>query len=152
MRAIVQRVKYAKINIDNLETREIKQGFVVYVCVMKGDTEKEAEYLQRKICGLRIFSDENDKLNLSIKDIKGDILIVSNFTLAANCGKGNRPSFIMAERPENADKLYKYFLKLVKEEDGLGNIQSGEFGADMLIDSACDGPINLIMDTENIVK
>lgn len=152
MRAIIQRVKRAKITIENGEVHEIDQGFVVYICVMKGDTQEQAKYLQGKICGLRIFSDENDKLNLSIKDVKGDMLIVSNFTVAANCRRGNRPSFELAERPDDANTMYEYFLELVKAEDGLGNIKTGVFGAHMEIESVCDGPINLIMDTDVISK
>lgn len=147
MRAIIQRVLSAEIEIDGRETKKISQGFVVYLGVMKGDTEKEADYLQNKICGLRIFSDENDKMNLSPQDIKGDMLIVSNFTLSANCRRGRRPSFESAERPEGAEKLYDYFVEKVRADKDIKNVETGVFGADMKIYSVADGPINIIFDT-----
>ncbi|MFI3325620.1 MAG: D-aminoacyl-tRNA deacylase [Clostridia bacterium] len=152
MRAVVQRVDMAEIKIEYSETKTISKGLVVYLGVMSGDSEKEATYLANKISDLRIFTDENDKLNLSLKDFKGDILIVSNFTLAADCRKGRRPSFENAERPEKAEVLYDYFVKLMKEIDGLGKIETGEFGAHMDILSSNSGPINLIMDTNVIQK
>lgn len=152
MRAVVQRVDMAEIKIEHSETKTIGKGLVVYLGVMSGDTEKEATYLANKISDLRIFTDENDKLNLSLKDFKGDILIVSNFTLGADCRKGRRPSFENAEKPAKAEVLYDYFVDLVKKIDGLGNIETGSFGAHMDILSSNNGPINLIMDTNVIQK
>ncbi len=150
MRAVIQRVKSATITIDGDETREIGMGLLVYLCVMENDTEKETIYLKNKISSLRIFSDENDKLNLSLKDIGGDMLIVSNFTLSANCRKGNRPSFELAEKPLKAKQMYENFISLIKED--FSNVVTGEFGADMDIESIATGPVNLIMDTDIISK
>lgn len=147
MRVVIQRVIEASIEINEKEIREIGQGFVVYLGVMQGDTISEADYLAQKICNLRIFSDMDDKLNLALSDIKGDILIVSNFTLSANCRKGNRPSFELAEKPLEAEKLYDYFTQKVKMFEGIKNVQTGVFGADMKITSIVDGPINIVYDT-----
>lgn len=152
MRAVVQRVNMAEIKIEHNEKRSIDKGLVVYLGVMSGDSEKEATYLANKISDLRIFTDENDKLNLSLKDFKGDILVVSNFTLGADCRKGRRPSFENAEKPAKAEVLYNYFVSLLKNIDGLGSIETGEFGAHMDILSSNNGPINLIMDTNVIQK
>ncbi len=152
MRAIVQRVNDAKIIINSSAEREIKKGFVVYLGVMQGDTVVDADYLVNKISDLRIFTDENDKMNLSIKDINGDILVVSNFTLSADCRKGRRPSFERAAKPAEAVELYNYFLKGLRKAEGLGTIESGEFGAHMNIICDSDGPVNLIMDTKVISK
>ena len=105
MRAVIQRVSRAEITIDHQETREIGQGLVVFLGVMKGDTEAQAEFLAEKAQGLRIFTDENGKMNLSLEDIGGEMLVVSNFTLGTDCKKGRRPSFDMAEPPAEADRL-----------------------------------------------
>lgn len=152
MRAVIQRVSKADILIDKEEFREISQGLVVFLGVMKEDTEENAKYLVNKISGLRIFSDENDKMNLSLKDIDGDMLIVSNFTLSADCKHGKRPSFEKAAKGDQAKELYDYFVDLMKKEDGIKKIATGEFGAHMDINAANDGPITIIMDTENIAK
>ncbi len=152
MRAVVQRVRKANIEIDGTYAHTIGKGLVIYLGVMENDTEKEAEYLARKIADLRIFTDENDKMNLSLKDFIGDILIVSNFTLAADCRKGRRPSFENAARPEEAEDLYNFFVKLVKNESGLGKVCTGSFGAHMEISAVAVGPVNLIMDTNVIMK
>lgn len=152
MRAIIQRVNKSDILIDEKEFRETGEGLVVFLGVMDGDTKSAAEYLAKKICGLRIFKDENDRLNLSLEDKKGDILIVSNFTLAADCKHGRRPSFERAAKGETAKELYDYFVELVKKNELIGNVQTGEFGAHMHINVANDGPINIIMDTDVIAK
>jgi len=152
MRAVLQRVAKADITIDHAETRSIGEGLVVFLGVMDGDTKANAEYLAKKICDLRIFTDENDKLNLSLKDIKGDILIVSNFTLSADCRHGRRPSFERAAKGDAAKSLYEYFVSLVKADTGIGQVKTGEFGAHMDIMAANNGPITIIMDTDNIAK
>ena len=119
---------------------------------MDTDTKENAEYLAKKICDLRIFKDENDKLNLSLRDLNGDILVVSNFTLSADCKHGRRPSFEHAAKGETAEELYNYFVELIKKTDGLNKVETGEFGAHMHINVANDGPVNIIMDTDNIKK
>ena len=152
MRAIVQRVNGADILIDGEIHREIKDGLVVFLGVMGTDTKANAEYLANKITGLRIFKDENDKLNLSLEDLKGDILIVSNFTLSADCKLGKRPSFERAAKGDLAKELYEYFVSLIRNNEKIGSVQTGEFGAHMHVNVQNDGPINIIMDTDVIVK
>jgi D-tyrosyl-tRNA(Tyr) deacylase len=151
MRAVIQRVSRAQITIDHKETREIGQGLVVFLGVMKGDGESQAEFLAEKVRGLRIFTDENDKMNLSLEDIDGELLVVSNFTLGTDCKKGRRPSFDMAAPPEEADKLYRYFVERSKAL-GTRKVETGEFGAHMDVLVANDGPVTIIIDTEKIGK
>lgn len=152
MRAILQRANKTDILINGTDFKETGSGLAVFLGVMEGDTKAEAEYLARKIVDLRIFKDDNDKLNLSLRDIHGDMLIVSNFTLSADCKHGRRPSFEHAAKGETAQSLYNYFVELVQAESGLGKIETGEFGAHMHINVANDGPVNIIMDTDNIAK
>ena len=152
MRAIVQRVNGADILIDGEIHREIGEGLVVFLGVMGTDTKANAEYLANKITGLRIFKDENDKLNLSLEDLKGDILIVSNFTLSADCKHGKRPSFERAAKGDFAKELYEYFVSLIRNNEKIGSVETGEFGAHMHVNVQNDGPINIIMDTDVIVK
>lgn len=152
MRAVLQRVSKADITINHAETRSIGEGLVLFLGVMEGDIKENAQYLAKKICDLRIFTDENDKLNLSLKDIGGDILIVSNFTLSADCRHGRRPSFERAAKGDTAKSMYEYFVSLVKADSGIKNVQTGEFGAHMDIMQSNNGPITIIMDTDNIAK
>ncbi|MDO4458583.1 MAG: D-aminoacyl-tRNA deacylase [Clostridia bacterium] len=152
MRAVVQRVHKAHITINHEIERETGAGLVVFLGVMEGDTKEQAEYLAKKISGLRLFTDENDKINLSLQDIGGDIMVVSNFTLSADCRKGNRPSFINAAKGETANELYEYFVKLVRESGCAKNVETGEFGADMDVDVFNNGPITLMLDTNVIAK
>lgn len=152
MRAILQRANKADILINDEEFKEIGLGLVVFLGVMHTDTKENAEYLAKKICDLRIFKDENDKLNLSLRDLNGDILVVSNFTLSADCKHGRRPSFEHAAKGDTAEELYNYFVELIKKTDGLNKVETGEFGAHMHINVANDGPVNIIMDTDNIKK
>lgn len=152
MRAILQRANKADILINDEEFKEIGLGLVVFLGVMDTDTKENAEYLAKKICDLRIFKDENDKLNLSLRDLNGDILVVSNFTLSADCKHGRRPSFEHAAKGDTAEELYNYFVELIKKTDGLNKVETGEFGAHMHINVANDGPVNIIMDTDNIKK
>ncbi len=151
MRAVIQRVSRAEITIDHQETRHISQGLVVFLGVIKGDTEAQAEFMAEKVHGLRIFTDENGKMNLSLADVGGELLVVSNFTLGSDCKKGRRPSFDLAAPPEEADRLYRHFVEHAK---GLGiqKVETGEFGAHMDVLCANDGPITLIIDTERIGK
>lgn len=151
MRAVIQRVSRAQITIDHKETREIGQGLVVFLGVMKGDGDPQAEFLAEKVRGLRIFTDENDKMNLSLEDIDGELLVVSNFTLGTDCKKGRRPSFDMAAPPQEADRLYRYFVERSKAL-GTRKVETGEFGAHMDVLVANDGPVTIIIDTEKLGK
>lgn len=151
MRAVIQRVSRAQITIDHKETREISQGLVVFLGVMKGDGDPQAEFLAEKVRGLRIFTDENDKMNLSLEDIDGELLVVSNFTLGTDCKKGRRPSFDMAAPPQEADRLYRCFVERSKAL-GTRKVETGEFGAHMDVLVANDGPVTIIIDTEKIGK
>ena len=151
MRAVIQRVSRAEITIDHQETRHISQGLVVFLGVIKGYTEAQAEFMAEKVHGLRIFTDENGKMNLSLADVGGELLVVSNFTLGSDCKKGRRPSFDLAAPPEEAERLYRHFVEHAK---GLGiqKVETGEFGAHMDVLCVNDGPITLIIDTERIGK
>ena len=125
---------------------EIGTGFLILLGVENGDTEKEADALAAKIAGLRIFTDENDKMNLSLKDVNGELLIVSQFTLYANCKEGNRPSFVEAAKPDVAIPLYEYFVSECKKI--IPVVETGIFGADMKVDLLNDGPVTIIMDSK----
>lgn len=151
MRAVIQRVSRAEITIDYRETRRIEQGLVVFLGVMKGDTEAQADFLAEKIQGLRVFTDESGKMNLSLEDIGGELLVVSNFTLGSDCKKGRRPSFDLAAPPEEAEKLYLHFVERAKNL-GIKKVETGEFGAHMDVLVANNGPVTLIIDTEKIGK
>ncbi|CDA15850.1 MAG: D-aminoacyl-tRNA deacylase [Clostridia bacterium] len=144
MKLVVQRVKNANVSIENNIVGKINQGFVVLLGVSNEDTKENADYLVKKLLNLRVFSDNDDKMNLSIKDIEGELLIVSQFTLYANCKKGNRPSFIEAAKPEHAKPLYEYFINECRKENL--NVQTGEFGADMQIELINDGPVTILLE------
>ena len=135
--------KRAKTCYNNI-VGKINQGFVVLLGVSNEDTKENADYLVKKLLNLRVFSDNDDKMNLSIKDIEGELLIVSQFTLYANCKKGNRPSFIEAAKPEHAKPLYEYFINECRKENL--NVQTGEFGADMQIELINDGPVTILLE------
>ena len=151
MRAVIQRVSRAEITIDHRETRSIGPGLVVFLGVMQGDGEAQADFLAEKVHGLRVFSDENQKMNLSLEDVQGELLVVSNFTLGTDCKKGRRPSFDLAAPPQEADRLYQRFVAHAKEQ-GIRKVETGEFGAHMDVLCANDGPVTLIIDTEKIGK
>lgn len=151
MKLVIQRVKNASVTVDNLIVGEISQGFLVLIGVCESDTEFECEKLCEKMINLRIFSDENDKTNLSLKDVGGELLVVSQFTLYADCRKGNRPSFIRAGNPQKAKELYEYFLKLCREKVDT-RVEHGIFGADMKVSLTNDGPFTIILDSDEIVK
>ena len=146
MRLLVQRVKRASVTINNNEKHEISQGMCVFIGVTHGDNEANADWLAEKLAGLRIFEDDSGKINLSVKDIDGEILLVSQFTLYASCVKGRRPSFTDAAKPDEAEKLYDYFVERVKSS-GVKNVQCGEFGADMTVEIINDGPLTFIIDS-----
>lgn len=144
MKLVVQRVKKAEVKVDGNIIGKIDKGFLVLIGIKVGDTKEQADYLVKKLCNLRVFSDENDKMNLSIKDVKGKLLIVSQFTLYGDCSQGNRPSFIEAARPEEANPLYEYFCNQCE----LNNIevQKGIFGVDMKVELINDGPVTIIIE------
>lgn len=146
MKAVIQRVSRCEVVVDEKVTGSIEKGFLILLGVESGDTEKEAQKLSAKIAGLRIFTDENDKMNLSLNDIGGGVLVVSNFTLCANCRKGRRPNFEAAARPEAAEPLYEYFCRCM-QENGIRQVEKGVFGADMKVSLLNDGPVTLIIDT-----
>ncbi|MCI9286783.1 MAG: D-tyrosyl-tRNA(Tyr) deacylase [Clostridia bacterium] len=141
MKTVIQRVTNANVKVDNEIVGEIKQGLVVLLAISDKDEEKDVEKMASRIVNLRIFSDNNGKMNLSIKDINGELLVISQFTLYADCSKGNRPSFSNAGKPEHANKLYEYFIKTSKE---LGmHTEHGVFGADMKVSLTNDGPVTI---------
>lgn len=147
MRAVIQRVSRASVTVDGTVTGRIGAGLAVLLGVMEGDTAAEAELLAKKITQLRIFTDADDKMNLSVTDIAGGILIVSQFTLGADCSHGRRPSFIRAARPETAVPLYEYFITCVRDLFA-GPVETGIFGADMQFELCNDGPVTIWMDTQ----
>ncbi|MGX7244434.1 D-aminoacyl-tRNA deacylase [Enterococcus quebecensis] len=147
MKAVVQRVTQAEVMIDQKSVGKIDQGFMILLGIHEIDTAEDVAYLIRKISKLRVFEDEAGKMNLSIQDIQGSILSVSQFTLYADTKKGNRPSFIEAARPETAIPLYELFNKQLKELEI--HVETGEFGADMAVSLINDGPVTIIIDTKN---
>lgn len=148
MIAVIQRVSEASVNIDQKTYSSINQGLMVLLGICGDDSEEDIQWLSAKICQMRIFSDREGKMNLSVKDIHGEILIVSQFTLHASTKKGNRPSFIDAARPEIAVPLYERFIKTVEQDLGK-KVMTGVFGADMKVTLINDGPVTIIIDTKN---
>lgn len=148
MRFVVQRVTRASVTVDNEITGKIDNGFLVLVGISQSDTAAEADRLIKKLIGLRIFSDENDKINLSLSDVNGGLLIVSQFTLYADCKKGNRPSFVNAGKPDMANELYQYIISECGKQ--IDNVQHGIFGADMKVELLNDGPFTVILDSDVI--
>ncbi len=149
MKAVIQRVTECTVTVDGQIVGQIGQGFLILLGVEAGDTEKEAQKLAVKAAGLRIFTDENDKMNLSLTDIGGAVLVVSNFTLCANCRKGRRPNFEAAARPETAEPLYEYFCRCMKEQ-GIAQVEKGVFGGDMKVSLLNDGPVTILLDTKDL--
>lgn len=147
MRLVVQRVKEASVTIGNNVVGKINKGFLIYVGITDTDTELEVEKLAKKISTIRIFEDSEGKMNLDIKKVEGEILVISQFTLYADMKRGNRPSFIKAARPEHAIPLYELFILLLRENH---HVEAGVFGADMKIHSINDGPVTIIYDTEDL--
>ena len=145
MKMVIQRVLNANVVVDGEEISSIKKGFLVFLGVAKGDTQADADKLVKKMTGLRIFSDEQGKINLALKDVQGEVLIVSQFTLYADTKKGYRPSFIDAAVPEDAEALYEYVIEQTKKE--IPNVQTGKFGASMKISLTNDGPFTIILES-----
>ena len=151
MKFLIQRVKNAQVEIDSAVFSQINKGFLVLVGITDSDTKEIADKMIQKLIGLRIFEDENGKTNLSLKDVDGDLLIVSQFTLYADCKKGNRPSFINAGKPDYANMLYEYILDKTQKLYGK-QVYSGEFGADMKVSLINDGPFTIILDSNEILS
>ena len=144
MKLVVQRVKNAKVEVEGKTVGKIEKGFLVLLGVTHNDTKETADYLVKKLCNLRVFEDENEKMNLALKDVNGKLLIVSQFTLYADCTGGNRPSFVNAAKPEMANELYEYFCNKCNEK-GI-EVQKGIFGADMKVSLLNDGPVTIILE------
>ena len=148
MRAVVQRVARGSVSVEGQVVGEIGKGYVILLGVAEDDTEKDAAYLADKIANLRIFPDDEGKMNRSILDVGGSVLVVSQFTLLGDCRNGRRPSFIQAARPEKADPLYNWFTKAL-EEMGLA-VATGQFQTDMLVEIANDGPVTILVDSKKL--
>ena len=149
MRVVVQRCSRAEVRIDGVSVGKIGQGFMLLVGITENDTTAEADLLAKKIAQLRVFEDEAGKMNLAIRDVGGAILSISQFTLYADCRKGNRPSFIRAARPEQASPLYDYFNETLRTTYGL-TVETGRFGADMKVDFINNGPVTILLDTDEL--
>jgi len=149
MRAVIQRVREASVKINDEIVGEIQQGLLVLLGIEHVDSELDADYLIQKLIHLRIFGDEEGKMNLSVSDISGDLLIVSQFTLFADTKKGNRPSFIRSAKPEQARPLYEYFLSQLKKSFS-GKIEKGVFGGNMQVELINDGPVTIILDSKDL--
>lgn len=148
MKFVIQRVLKANVKVDEKICGKINQGFLVLIGITHNDNEKVAEGMINKLLKLRVFSDENGKMNKSIKDINGELLLVSQFTLYANCKRGNRPDFLNAAKPDFANELYEFIIDKCKNE--IQNVQTGIFGADMKVELVNDGPVTIILDSEDI--
>ena len=149
MRLLVQRVKSASVSVDGKEIGSIGRGYLVFLGVCQADTESVADKMLAKLVKLRIFEDENGKTNLSLGDVGGAVLFVSQFTLYADCRKGNRPSFVNAGDPAHAEALYEYSVKELRNTYGL-TVETGEFGADMQVESVNDGPVTIVVDSSEL--
>ncbi len=149
MKAVLQRVRYANVKIDGSIAGSCKQGFMILLGVFQGDTVQDADKLIKKIPVLRVFEDENGKMNLSCLDIGGEILVVSQFTLCADCSHGRRPSFTNSAPPSEANELYEYFVEELKKT-GVKSVETGEFGADMQVELVNDGPVTIILDSKEL--
>lgn len=149
MKAVIQRVKHAGVTIDNIKVSFVDKGFLILLGVEQGDTKADADKLVKKIPVLRIFEDENEKMNLSCLDVDGEILVVSQFTLCADCSHGRRPSFTKSAPPAEAEMLYEYFVDELKKA-GVKKVDTGRFGADMKVDLLNDGPVTIILDSKDL--
>ena len=146
MRTVVQRVSSASVTVDGNVIGKINKGFLVLLGIKSTDTKQDVYYMVKKVINLRIFRDENDKMNLSLKDVNGELLIVSQFTLYGDASGGNRPSFIEAGKPDIAIPLYEYFISECKKQ--ISVVQTGKFGADMKVELLNDGPVTIIMESK----
>ena len=152
MRAVIQRVRYARLSIDGQPVLAIDKGFLVLLGVHVDDTEDDARYIAKKTAGLRIFDDENDHMNLSLDDVGGKVLLVSQFTLYGDCSRGYRPGFTDAARLEKAIPLYELVISLLREKLGGDRVLTGVFGADMQIELLNDGPVTIVVNSETGIK
>lgn len=148
MKFLIQRASYASVEADKKITGKITNGLLIFIGICNSDTEEIADKMIKKACNLRIFSDGQDKTNLSLSDVSGQLLLVSQFTLYANCKKGNRPSFFEAGNPEHAEKLYKYIINKAKEY--CDTVETGSFGANMKVSIENDGPFTIMLDSEEL--
>ena len=146
MKVVVQRVKNASVKIDGEVHGKINTGFLVLLGISSTDTKQDVDYLVKKVCNLRVFEDENGKMNLALKNINGELLIISQFTLYGDCSEGNRPSFIEAAKPPVAIPLYEYFVEECKKS--INKVETGIFGADMKVELLNDGPVTIIIDSK----
>ena len=150
MKFVIQKTTKASVTIDGTIRGKINKGFVVFIGIGQGDDEKTADKMVQKLVNLRIFEDENGKTNLGLKDVNGELLLISQFTLYANCKKGNRPSFTDAANPEEANRLYEYIIEKCKLE--IPVVKQGEFGADMKVELLNDGPFTIIFDSNEMIR
>ncbi|MBQ8337761.1 MAG: D-tyrosyl-tRNA(Tyr) deacylase [Oscillospiraceae bacterium] len=150
MIALIQRTDGASVAVDGKIVGKIDGGLAVFLGILEKDTEMECDFLAKKVANLRVFTDENDKMNLSLLDVGGSVLAISNFTLCANARKGNRPSYDEAMRPEEANKLYERFCEKLRE-NGISKVEKGVFGAEMKVLVSNDGPISVVLDTDKIM-
>lgn len=148
MKFVIQRVNYADVKVDKKVVGQINKGFLVLIGVNQSDTKEIADKMIRKLIGMRIFADENDKTNLALKDVDGELLLVSQFTLYADCKKGNRPSFIEAGSPDMANEMYEYIISECKKQVPV--VERGIFGADMKVSLENDGPFTIVLDSEQL--
>ena len=148
MRCVIERVSHAQVEVEGNVVGAIKHGYLIYVGIHHQDDEKIVTKMAQKVLSLRIFEDENQKINLSLKDINGEVLLISQFTLYASCKKGNRPSFIKSAKPEIAEPLYNLFIDKIQQKIDT-QVQSGKFGADMQVEIHNDGPVTIILDSKN---
>jgi D-tyrosyl-tRNA(Tyr) deacylase len=148
MKFVIQRVKNASVEVENKVVGKIDEGFLVLIGVTHDDTKKTADILIKKLLNLRIFKDENDKMNLSLKDVGGELLLISQFTLYADCKKGNRPSFVKSAKYDIANELYEYVIDECKKTSI--KVETGIFGADMKVSLLNDGPVTIILDSEEL--
>ncbi|MBQ1474683.1 MAG: D-tyrosyl-tRNA(Tyr) deacylase [Ruminococcus sp.] len=151
MKAVIQRVTRASVTVDGERISAIGNGLLILLGVAEGDTRRDAEVLADKIANLRIFSDSDDKMNLSLLTVEGAALVVSQFTLCADCRKGRRPDFFGAAKPDIADELYEYFCERIKST-GINDVQKGVFGADMKVELLNDGPVTILIDSGDLKK
>ena len=150
MKFVIQRVQHASVTVDNEVIGKIGKGFMVLIGVSEEDNTEIADKMIKKLIGMRIFEDENGKTNLALKDVDGELLLISQFTLYADCKKGNRPSFIKAGNPELANSLYEYIIAACKKEVPV--VETGSFGADMKVELLNDGPFTILLDSDEIIK
>lgn len=148
MKFVIQRVKHASVTVDNQVIGRIGKGFMVLIGVCEADDEKIADKMVKKLIGLRIFKDENGKTNLDLHSVGGELLLISQFTLYADCKKGNRPSFVNAANPEKANALYEYIISECKKQVEV--VEQGEFGADMKVELLNDGPCTIVLDSKEL--